>query len=383
MKPDMIKDVCEDWAAEARVPAGLADRVLRRRTRQRSVKIVLTAGSTALLAGAAAVAVSVAGPASQSPLPSSQPAIQTLSADTTLQTDLGDTFPRHLVAAGHTAVAAYYTNGNNPKEIERTWFLYDPASGTYEKTSYAYLDVAPGMHLAAVLEGPLPAARVGILDMSTRKITRWIPVDHKVGGLSWSPDGSRLLLTAYDRDPDLIAGASSSRTGYYLVDTGSGHAEFHALAPDKGNPGPRQDLGWSRDGKLIWSPTATDPTKTFYDPSGDKRSTPPHEAEGDQDAGLSPNGTLLPNFGPAPGPAVTVTNVTTGKSVAVLPIEQAKAWADDTQLFAIGCNVQACKGKGEFHNRLLLVNLKGKVTPLTGYHRTDDPDSWVPVFTHR
>ncbi|MBC6457474.1 hypothetical protein [Actinomadura sp. HBU206391] len=102
-----------------------------------------------------------------------------------------------------------------------------------------------------------------------------------------------------------------------------------------------------------------------------------------REAGLSPNGTLLPKFGPRPGPAVTVTNVKTGKAVAVLPIQQAWAWADDNQLFAIGCDPKKCRGKGEFRNRLLLVSLDGKITPLTGYQRSDRLGSWDPLFTHR
>ena len=44
---------------------------------------------------------------------------------------------------------------------------------------------------------------------------------------------------------------------------------------------------------------------------------------------------------------------------------------------------RSARGKGEFHNRLLLVNLQGKITPLTGYHRSDKLGAWVPLFTHR
>jgi hypothetical protein len=210
----IIKNVCDDWSAEAQVPAGLADRALRGRTRRRSLKVTLAAGSMALLAGAGAAIVSVAGPARQPSQPAIQPVV--LSADTTLRTDLGSSFPPHLVAAGHTAVAAYYTAhmrsaGNGPKTIERTWYLYDPASGTYEKSPWSLLDVAPGMHQAAVLEGPLPAPRVGVLDMKTQKVTRWIAAGHRIGDVSWSPDGRRLLLTAYDKSPTWTALPSRAR----------------------------------------------------------------------------------------------------------------------------------------------------------------------------
>jgi hypothetical protein len=257
--------------------------------------------------------------------------------------------------------------------------------GTYEKTPWAYLDVAPGMHQAAVLEGPLPTSRIGVLDMKTQKVTRWIPVRHSVGGVRWSPDGRRMVVTAYDKNPDVAGNAPSSRTGYYVVDAGSGHGGFHTLAAaGRDNIVSRQDLGWSRSGTLIWATTATESiTKVFYDLNGRVRPAPAHEADEAQSAGLSPNGTLVPRFGPAPGPAVTITNVTTGKVVGILPIEQAWAWADDDQLFAIGCATKKCTGKGEFYNRLLLVSLDGKITPLTGYHRSDRLDSWVPLFTHR
>ncbi|MGH3387719.1 MAG: hypothetical protein ACRDOO_02435 [Actinomadura sp.] len=380
MKLDMlIKSACEDWSAEAQVPAGLADHALRGRARRRSLKVVLAAGSTALLVGAGVAIVSVAGPSRQPPPPPTQTV--PLSTDTTVRTDLGSSFPRHLVAAGHTAVAAYYTTRMRSKTVERTWHLYDPVSGTYKKTSWAHLDVAPGMHRAAVLEGPLPASRVGVLDMATQQVIRWIPVEHRVGGVSWSPDGRRLVLTSYDKKPDAGTGpGASSRTGYYIVDAESGRGGFRTLAADPNNFGSRQDLGWSRDGTLIWSPTDTVPTKVFYDLNGEPRPAPAYEAEYyKHDAGLSPNGTLLP----APGPDVIVTNVTTGRAVAVLPVQQAKAWADDDQLFAIGCDPKMCTGKGEFRNRLLLVSLDGKITPLTGYRRSDRPGAWEPLFTHR
>ncbi|WP_412517188.1 hypothetical protein K8Z49_47350 [Actinomadura madurae] len=388
----IVKSACEDWAAEARVPADLADRALRARPRRRPLRMALTGGATALLVGAAAVAVvSSAGGPAQRHRPSA-PAFEpvALSSDTTLRTDPGSAFPRHLVAAGHTAVAAYFTfrthTDDGRRTLERTWHLYNPSTGTYERTRWAYVSVAPGMARAAVLQGPLPTTRVGVLDMRTQKVTDWIPVDHPVGGAAWSPDGRRLLMTAYDKNPDVQADPGASpRTGYYLAESASRPGAFHPMPPLRDNPNARQDLGWSRDGTLIWAPTATVPTKVFFTPSGERRPAPAHEADywDDEEAGLSPNGTLLPTDGPRPGPAVTITNVVTGKKAAVLPIEQAKAWADDQRLFAIGCDPRKCTGKHEFRNRLLLVDLRGKITPLTGYRRSDRDGSWVPVFTHR
>jgi hypothetical protein len=418
----LINEVCDEWAVEAKVPAGLADRALQRRTRRLPRTAALVAASAALAAAAGAAFVSVnGGSAARQPVQVTQPALQpvALSNDTTLHTDLGSTFPRHLVAAGHTAVAAYYTGrvkvgADKSRTFVPTWYLYNPASGTYENTPWAYLDVAPGMHQAAVLEGPLPASRVGILDMNTQKVTRWITVGRKVGGVSWAPDGHQLVLTAYTGNPDVVSIATpcveqsnpnaptgtgdgteppcqiTARSGYYIANAETGQVgDFRPLPVDKYNTGGRQDLGWSRSGTLVWAPVVADPqegintNQMFYDLDGHVHPAPAHEADVAQPAGLSPDRTLLPTFGPRPGPAVTVTNVKTGKRVAVLPIEEAKAWADDTRLFAVGCDVTKCAGKGEFTNRLLLVTLKGKITPLTGYHRSDEAGSWEPVFTHR
>ena len=71
------------------------------------------------------------------------------------------------------------------------------------------------------------------------------------------------------------------------------------------------------------------------------------------------------------------------QKVAVLPVQQALAWADDNMLFAVGCDVNKCRGKREFRNRLLLVTLQGEITPLTGYQRSNRAGAWTPVFTHR
>jgi hypothetical protein len=380
----LIRNACEDWSGEAQVPSGLAELALRRRSRRRSLKVGLAAGSTALLIGAAAVLFAVHSPAPRSSAPVG-PA--RLSTDTSLHADLDNTFPQRLVAAGNTAIASYYTgrllpSAKKPETFERTWYLYNPTSGRYEKTGWAFLDVAAGMHQAAVLEGPLPASRVGLLDLKSQRVTRWIPVEHPVGAVAWAPDGRNLLLTAYGENPDRVP-APSTRTGFYIVDATGKLSAFRVLPQNPDNLNYRQDLGWSRDGSLVWAPTVTDPPRKFYDLTGRPRSAPAYENLLGEDAGLSPDGTMTAAFGPAPGPAVTITKVRDGSKVAVLPIEQAWAWADNKHLFAIGCDPQNCTGKGEFRNRLLLVGLDGKITPLTGYRRSDQPGAWCPVFTHR
>lgn len=393
----LLKNACEDWSEEARVPAGLADRALRRHARRRSLKVVLAATSTALLVGAGVVVVAATGPTRQPAPPAARPtksaAVRQFvpSGDRTLRTDPGGGLPRQLVAAGHTALAAYYTESrvpvaDGPRKLKRTWYLYNRASGRYEKTPWTYLAVAPGMKQAAVLDGPLPTTRVSLLDLKTQKVIRWLPVGHAVGGMAWSPDGRRLVLTAYSSDPDAFDyGAENERTGYYVVDAASGQSVFRPLVSDGDNPSTRQDLGWSRDGTLLWAPLSSRSAKKFFEPDGTPRNAPAQEDDHAEEAGLagpSPDGTLMPKSGPSPGPAVTITDVTTGKVVTVLPIEQALAWADDDHLIALGCEVKKCAGKGEYRNRLLLVGLDGRTTPLTGYHQSD-LGPWRPVFTRR
>ncbi|MEV5750975.1 hypothetical protein AB0L00_24395 [Actinoallomurus sp. NPDC052308] len=372
-----------EWSADATVPAGLAERALRRRTRRRVRTVALATGAAALVAVGAVTTGVERGPA---PRPATRP------VDTSLHADPAHSPPVRFVAAGRIAMSAYYVTHRTGNGLavasQRTWYLYDPASGGYRETPWAYLAVAPGLRKAAVLEGPLPAARVGLLDTRTRKVTRWIPLGRRAGGLSWSADGRRLLVTTYAQSPDLPTGPrSSTRTGFYAVDAKTGHTgSFHPLPPDADNFNVRQDLGWSRSGALIWSPTGRVPTRTFYDLRGRPQAAPPHEADGDQAAGLSPNGRYVAtgNPGTGPGPLTTVKDAAAGRTVGVQPVEQLSAWADDGHLIAVACEPKACMGKGEFYNRLVLVSVDGKtITPLTGYRHTDRGSSWTPVFTSR
>lgn len=400
MKMEMlIKTASNDWAAQAQVPSGLADRVVCRSRRRRRLRVGLAAGATALMVGAAIGVVSAVGPS-----PAATPAGE-LTTDTSLRADPGTFPPRRLVAAGHIALAAYDTVRSVPvrkdlSRFERTWHLYNPTSDQYEKTSWAYLDVASGMQQAAVLEGPLPTSRVGILDMNTRKVTRWIKVEYPVGGVAWAPDGRRLVLTTYDKDPDLYQephGGPSLRTGFYIVDAELNLGSFHRLAGDGEElaRAARQDFGWSRSGTLLSSPTLTpsphpllSPPPTgpihniFYDLNGIQQLGSTHEGETiEGHAGLSPNGTLFADSGSEPGPSVRITNAKTGKTAALLPIRTAEAWVDDNRLIATGCNPKNCEENANY--RFVLVGLDGRITPLTGYHEADHDDWWDPVFARR
>jgi hypothetical protein len=174
----------------------------------------------------------------------------------------------------------------------------------------------------------------------------------------------------------------------------SGKAAFHTLPADSHNIGARQDLGWSRDGRLLWAPEGTFLTRRFYDLTGAPRPAPPHEDETRADgAGLSPSGRYLArgmqyvipqNDRNRTFTATSVEDVTTSKAIGFQPVEQLRAWADDTHLIAVACDVKKCTGRGEFHNRLVLVSVDGKsIIPLTSYQISDAPDAWYPFFTHR
>jgi hypothetical protein len=81
-----------------------------------------------------------------------------------------------------------------------------------------------------------------------------------------------------------------------------------------------------------------------------------------------------------------IRDAKTGKRAAVVPGRQLLAWADDSHLIAWRCDPERCSpGEGEFRNRLLLVGLDGKVTPLSGFRRAElqDEGRWTPLLTRR
>ncbi|WP_369171711.1 hypothetical protein AB5J49_28820 [Streptomyces sp. R28] len=325
--------------------------------------------------------------------------------------------PRELIAAGQVAVSAYYTTKlvqqpDGDAVSAREWSLYNAATKRYEKTEWAWLDVAPGMKTAAVLEGDLPVNRIGLMNLSTGKVQRWIEVDKGVGGVQFSPDGERLVATTYSHNPDGLfqdapvhveggdgqemPGPKQSRTGFYVIDVDSGQAEFSerpakkdSLAAIAGTG--RQDFSWSRDGAMLWEQRLDQPGRNYYDVNGRLKSLPQQKTDLIfPPVATSPDGKLVTGgfAGGKDGQIVAaVLDAKTGKRSAVVPGQQLLAWADNTHLIAWRCDPSQCQpGKGEFRNQLVLVSLDGdKVTPLSGFRKAegDYVGRWNPVFTHR
>ncbi|WP_432063820.1 hypothetical protein [Streptomyces sp. C10-9-1] len=319
--------------------------------------------------------------------------------------------PREFVAAGRVAVSAYHTtkvvkqsDGNAVGTYE--WSLLNTSTGRYEKTDWAWIDVAPGMRTAAVLERDLPVTRIGVLEPATGTVERWIEVDKAVGGVQFSPDGKRLVATAYALHPDglfkdasyrlndeTVPGPKPSRTGYWVIDVASGRKTFTALPPRRGEDGPgagRQDFHWSLDGKLVWEAWGNEQGRIFYDLDGEESPIPGQEAAlPSPRAVLSPDGRLMTGDFAGEGTDIVseVLDAKTGRRTALVPGQQLIAWADDNHLIAWRCDPEDCRpGKGEFRNQLLLVDLDGKTTtPLTGFRKAKlrYDGRWTPLLTRR
>ncbi|MGW7364510.1 hypothetical protein ACWGI8_14050 [Streptomyces sp. NPDC054841] len=320
--------------------------------------------------------------------------------------------PQDLIAAKKVAMSAYFTvqklqgaDGNGV--VRYDWNLLDTESGEYRRTDWSWLDVAPGMKTAAVLPRELPAKRIGIVDLSTGDVQRWIKVPTGVGGVQFSPDGKKLLATSYSLNPDglfkessyhlnnkKVPGPKRSRSGFYVIDVSSGKAEFTAK-PQKDDPqasvlaGGRADFRWGGDGRTVWEPAMTKTGKARYRLDGTPAPAPQREQKGLPASGLSPDGKLAMGtfVGDDKKVVSEVLDAKTGKRAAVVPGQQLLGWADNTTLVAWMCEPKNCSpGKGEFRNRLVIVNLKDqKVTPLTGFREASLTyrGRWNPLFTER
>ncbi|GII77601.1 hypothetical protein Sru01_25830 [Sphaerisporangium rufum] len=319
-----------------------------------------------------------------------------------ISADPANSPPRTFIAAGAVAMSAYWvgyleTISPGVQELRRTWYLYDPGSGTYERTSWRMLDVAPGLRLAAVLEGELPSRRLGIFDMNRRQVVGRFELERPAAGLAWSPDGTKILATTYDQNPDRSAPATGPvrhrlmsagpRTGFTVVDVATREARFVALAPLSMSPEPgaealgngnaRQDLGWSMDGSLIWGPTDTMPDRVFYDLKGRPHAAPaepylPYRAE----PAVSPDGRLV-----VLGPPLRVEERAGGRVVGEPDVFEVLTWAGDDLLVGMGC---ASECGNEHRNGLVLVSADGKkVTRLSANRENDELGRWEWLLTPR
>ncbi|MGW0971882.1 WD40 repeat domain-containing protein [Streptomyces sp. NPDC002516] len=402
---ELVRDAFREEAADApHASPSLADKVLAVRRRNRRRRIVSLAAAT-LVAVAVAVTVPFLGRGGDGP----RPASEMNNSDIIGHPDQSP--PRSLIAAGDTVLSAFYVTeavkqANGDIVSRRVYGLLDQKSGLYEKTKWAYLDVAPGSRTAAVLEGELPARRVGLLDLITGKVDRWIPLDRGVAGVSFSPDGTKLVGTTYAKDPDRtfrdhpmfmdekkVPGPVPSRTGFTVVDVESGKTDWHKVpfvGDDVGwTPNSRQDFGWSHDGTLVYTGSANAPYRDYYRLDGTKADWPKDEnAAVNTEAGLSPDGKLAAGGFAGRGPVVAsaIVDPRTGERITTVPVQQLLAWADDKRLIAWGCDPKRCSGKGEFHNQLLLVTIgTDRVVPLSGFRKASDayPGRWTPVFSSR
>ncbi|MFI7012315.1 WD40 repeat domain-containing protein [Streptomyces sp. NPDC050145] len=401
----VIKDALREQAAAVDpAPADLADRVLATRRRRRTRSVAAGAATVTAVVLAAVLVPRYGGDEDV------RPAGVTGSDDVIAHPHQSP--PKDVIAAGRVALGSFSTIrqvvfDNGDGRLTRTYGVLDPTTKTYRKTTrWSWLTVAPGLRTAAVLEKKLPAERVGLLDLATNKVKRWIPVAEGAAGLQFSPDGSKLVVTTYAKDPDALykrnpvndgsgkakpgVDMNSSRTGFAVVDVRTGRSDWHKVT-ENGDINSRQDFAFSRTGKLVHAGVMTGGVpEQYFDLQGRKADVPPEEryAQWFVEAGISPNGKLVAGDFAGHGKeiAVAVNDAMTGKQVAKLPAQQLLAWADDKRLIAWGCDPKKCNGKGEFRNQLLLVTLGNReVVPLSDFRKAsaEYPGRWIPEFTTR
>ncbi|MFH0179563.1 WD40 repeat domain-containing protein [Streptomyces cacaoi] len=402
---ELVRDSLREQADEQPpAGAGLADRVLALRRRRRARRFVSVAAATV-----AVVAVAVVVPRLDSGGTTDvRPADVTEPTRITAHPDQSP--PRDLIAAGRTALAAYYATTVVPQSADRavstrTYWLLNPTTQKYVKTTkWSWVAVAPGLRTAAVLEQNLPVRRIGLLDLASGEVKRWIPVEQAVGGLAFSPDGRELVATAYNANPDLRVKSEggtggwdanieqSYRTGFYVFDVASGSGSWSEVkaGTDMNDPtaflNSRQDFAFSHDGRRIWSGLPSEPGYQFYDRQGGKVGPPAGEKylSWFVDAGLSPDGKKLAGdfAGKKYKTSSWIVDPRTGKNLVETHGQQLLAWAGDSTLVAWDIGPDG----NEYHQRLVLVTLDSdKVVPLSDFRATKDDTlgRWTPIFADR
>ncbi|SOD78667.1 hypothetical protein SAMN06272781_6203 [Streptomyces sp. 1222.2] len=405
---ELVRDSLREQAAEQPpLTPGFADRVLTVRRRRRNRSIATVAAATA-----AVVAVAVAVPLLDSGKDEVRLATEMNKSDIIAHPDQSP--PRDLIAAGEVALAAWYTSdtvrtSKDTAVRARTYRILDQETGKYVKdTRWSQVSVAPGMRTAAVLEKELPAERIGLLDLLTGKVERWIPVGRGVASVEFSTDGTKLVATTYSKNPDLLNRvdydsdgdgkkndfesdwSTSYRTGFYVVDVDSGNADWSEVVPDEGDEmgvlNARQDFAFSRDAKLVYSGLTSEPHDQFYDLKGDKVAKPVNEKylTWSVEARLSPDGKLAAG-GFAGGARTTASEILdpyTGKRLHKIPGQQLLTWVDNKRLIAW----DIAAGDNEFHNALVLVTIgSDKTLTLSGARKGNDGAAgrWNAVFATR
>ncbi|MFD8075154.1 WD40 repeat domain-containing protein [Streptomyces sp. NPDC059718] len=387
----------EQAAEQPALGPGFAERVLAVRRRRRTRALASVAAATAVV-----VAVAVAVPFLDAGKDDARLANVSAHPD--------QTPPRDMIAAGGVALAAYYTWETDARGVAvRAYRLLDPKTGTYVKTTtWSRVAVAPGMRTAAVLERNLPAKRIGLLDLRTGEVERWIPVDRGVAGVEFSPDGSKLVVTTYSENPDLRykkakydndgdgekdwtlepdAPGQSSRTGFYILDVASGKGSWSEAAVDQ--LGIRQDFAFSRDGKLLQSGLFRPPYRQYYDFAGNQVAAPANEAYASwrNESGLSPDGKFvgggyLRGTRPIEQSRSKLLDPYTGKQVTTVRGEELLTWVDNKHLIAWDFTSDL-----KSHSlRLVLVTIgSDKVVPLSGFSKGLDGAAghWTPIFAER
>ncbi|MFJ7042709.1 WD40 repeat domain-containing protein [Streptomyces sp. NPDC101112] len=401
---ELVRDSLREQAAEQPpLDLGFADRVLNVRRRRRTRRIATVAAATA-----AVVAVAVAVPLLESGKDEVRLASEMNESDIIAHPDQSP--PRDLIAAGDTALAAYYTystvkTSKDTAVRQRTYRILDQRNGKYVKDDrWSMVSVAPGMRTAAVLERDLPVKRIGLLDLVTGEVDRWIPVDRGVASVEFSSDGSKLVATTYSKNPDLLTRAdydsggdgknndyetdhSSHRTGFYVVDVDSWKADWSKVTEDReGLLNARQDFSFSGEAQSVYTGLTMEPHQQYYDLKGNKVPAPPDEMylHWSVEARLSPDGKLAAGgfAGGAKTTASWILDPRTGKNLHKVRGQQLLAWVDNKRLIAWDIT----PGDNEFHNALVLVTIgSDKTLPLSGARKGNDGAAgrWNPVFATR
>jgi hypothetical protein len=423
----LIKSSLDDWSADVPVPVNLSAPALRRGRRMRATRRRTALAGVVVVVAAIAVPVAIARAVPSSPqasahqtpqaseyqtapagtdhentlpplgaTPTVQPSnppstawaplalTQAHSGNTSISAHVSESPPTHLIAADDLAVSAYYFESGT----KRTWYLYNSTSGTYHKTTWSTLDVSPGLGLAAVLESPLPSRRIGIVNIATGVVNRWISTSNPVESVAFSPDGTRLVATTY-ADNSVFTGGLV--TGFVIIDLSNGDQTDVTITGE-----PYNSVLWTYNGAYLYlivtnvvPPTASPSQTWFYHPDGHLAATPAHAEEltwsNGYGANVSPNGTMSPaNANGGARPLTAIQNLKTGRIIGTQPVEDLQGWANNDNLIAWGCDAKCAN---EFHSRLVLVSLDGKtITPLSGYvaGKSDaSPGQWRILLTRR